>query len=359
MGRRRRGERALGPYFERDRGKWKVILAAPDGSRVPKRFESEAEAKKFKQALDAELVSDDITTTSAREKYEAYLKNKGNKEGSVSRTLWSISTFFPVPIPLWALTDKKCEKRYKTVSDKYATDSHRGMLAEVKTFMRWCVKKRWVPKSPVEHIEGVGRRKKGKKQLRNREARKWLAKAVELADAAVANEDIKALRRVVAAMMTLILAERCSEITGILVRDVDDDDRECGLLWIADSKTEAGKRTLEVPELLRVYLMVLVSSREPEDWLFPAQKGKKHSRDWPRAQVKRICKLAKVPEITAHGMRGTHSTLAEDVGVTGAIVAKALGHENERITHESYSRSEEPKRERQRKAMRVLKGGKQ
>jgi hypothetical protein len=48
---------------------------------------------------------------------------------------------------------------------------------------------------------------------------------------------------------------------------------------------------------------------------------------------------AGVPEITAHGMRGLHSTLAVDSGITGHAVAAALGHESfEKTTAESYVR---------------------
>ena len=39
------------------------------------------------------------------------------------------------------------------------------------------------------------------------------------------------------------------EITSRQVRDVDDRGR---LLWIPASKTPAGRRTLEVPEILRI-----------------------------------------------------------------------------------------------------------
>jgi len=42
--------------------------------------------------------------------------------------------------------------------------------------------------------------------------------------------------------------------------------------------------------------------------------------------VQRICRAAKVPEVTAQGMRGLHGTLAVDAGVTSQAVAAALGH---------------------------------
>jgi integrase len=56
----------------------------------------------------------------------------------------------------------------------------------------------------------------------------------------------------VGAMMSLLMGMRAMEIVSRVARDVDDDGR---LLWIPDSKTEAGKRTLEVPAVLRPHLL--------------------------------------------------------------------------------------------------------
>ena len=54
-----------------------------------------------------------------------------------------------------------------------------------------------------------------------------------------------------AAMMSLLMGMRASEIVSRIVRDLDDEGR---LLWIPETKTEAGKRTLPVPEVLQPYL---------------------------------------------------------------------------------------------------------
>ncbi len=41
---------------------------------------------------------------------------------------------------------------------------------------------------------------------------------------------------------------------------------------------------------------------------------------------------ARVPKVTAHGMRGLHGTLAVDSGITSHAVASALGHESFKTT---------------------------
>jgi integrase len=168
-----------------------------------------------------------------------------------------------------------------------------------------------------------------------------MEKATELADAGEAGA--------VAAMMALLLGMRASEIISRVVRDLDDEGR---LLWIPDAKTEAGKRTLRVPELLRPYLEQLAAGKAPEALLFG-----KHWRDWPREWVRQICRAAGVPEVGAHSMRGLHSTLALDAGVTGQAVAASLGHESTATTMQSYASPDAVSTARQRRALTVLDGG--
>jgi len=49
------------------------------------------------------------------------------------------------------------------------------------------------------------------------------------------------------------------------VLDVDDQGR---LLWVADSKTKAGKRTLETPTPLKPFLVSLCRGKNAEDLIF-------------------------------------------------------------------------------------------
>lgn len=174
---------------------------------------------------------------------------------------------------------------------------------------------------PSGEGEGEGRRRHGKPQLRIDEARRWTAKALELAAAGEAGA--------VAAMMALLMNMRCSEIISRVARDVDDSAR---VLWITVSKTEAGRRTFEVPGVLVPHLRRVAEGKKAEALLFG-----RHWRDWPRAWVKRICDLAGVPRVCAHAMRGAHASLATERGVTAHAVAAALDHESETTTLRSYA----------------------
>lgn len=288
-------------------------------------------------------VSLDVAVKDALEEYKRHLAEKGNKAGSITTTLHRLRAFFPdVAAVLSGLTPSVCTAYYDALRAGVAVDSHRNTLAEAKTFLRWCTAaKRWLSRNPLEGVEGKGKRRHGKPQLRIDEARRWMAKAVELANAGEAGA--------IAAMMALLLGMRASEIVGRVARDLDDDGR---LLWIPTSKTEAGRRTLRIPEMLRPYLQGLAEGKAPDALLFGV-----HWRDWPREWVQRICKAAGVPLVSAHSMRGLHSTLAMEAGVTGAVVASSLGHESVSTTVESYAAPEAVAAAQQERTLTVLNGG--
>jgi integrase len=80
----------------------------------------------------------------------------------------------------------------------------------------------------------------------------------------------------------------------------------------------------------------LSAGKSPTDRLF----GPKADRYWLRLAVRRICRIAKTPIVGPHGLRGTHATLAVEAGVTGDVVAAALGHESFAVTAGHYASAE-------------------
>jgi integrase len=351
MAQRTKGGRALGPY--RVRGpRWRIIVVDESGIRTARDFETEKEAVEVVRSVNRALrKADERTIAEAKEKYEVYLRDeKQNKERSYTATLWRIGVFFPdEELPLSALTPQKGTAYYEALRDrktKYqkamSVDSHRNILAEAKTFLKWCTGKGWLRTNPLAGVQGTGRRRHGKPQLRIDEARKWQAKAVQLAEEGEGGA--------VAALGTLIMGLRAGEVVSRIVRDLDDEGR---LIWIPDSKTEAGKRTLQVPEFLRTYLLPLAEGKGSDDYLFGY-----HDRNWPRKWVAKICKAAKVPRVTAHGMRGLHGTLAVETGLSAHAVAAALGHESVTTTLQSYAKAGAGSAARQQRVLGVLAGGK-
>jgi integrase len=353
MGRKAKGERILGPYLSR--GKWVVLHARADGTRVSKTFERKSEAEKCAAEAREDLQVGNRTIDDALKAYATHLEEKGNKPVSRKETNRRLRVVFDdVDAELTSLTPKRAAKLYRALVDravgedrKMSADSHRNYLAEAKTFLRWCVAQRWLGENPLEEVQGIGRRKHGKAQLRLDEARKLQAAALKLAEAGERWEKQGAA----AVLMALLLGMRASEITQRRVRDVDDAGR---LLWIPTSKTAAGKRVLEVPDVLRPILVDLTKlkgqDRPAEDPLLG-----QHWRDYVNEWTATICKLAKVPKVTAHGLRGTHASLAVDAGLSSHLVAAALGHESFATTARSYAKEEAQAGAAQRKRDRHLK----
>jgi len=86
--------------------------------------------------------------------------------------------------------------------------------------------------------------------------------------------------------------------------------------------------------------------------------GGHHWRDWPREQVGRICKLAGVPVVTAHGMRGLRATLEVLAGRGLEGAAAALRHNDQGATAaRSYVAPGAAQGAASERVFRILKGG--
>lgn len=365
--RQRRGERLLGPY-EQHNG-WRVIEIDASGNRKSTLFDDEGKAQRYIEILTAELAREDHTTATALEAYREHLKAKGNKPDSIRQTGWAIEQFFPEPIALSMLSAKRCAKLYDDMRARptrtgkpLSVDSHRGMLAQVRTFLAWCIERGWMRDNPAAGVKGIGKRRprgktlgKAGHELRVKEARAWYVKALDLADG---GDD-----GATAALVALLLGMRASEIVSRRVSDLDQDEAPGDLLWIPCSKTPAGRRTLEVPEALRPLLLACVEGKARERYIFECERphefgsGKPHLRDWVIDQVHRICDAAGVPRVTAHAMRGLLATLTAERGLAGHLIAATLGHEDERTTMHAYAAPGAAAAGVRRRGWTVLSGG--
>jgi integrase len=269
-----------------------------------------------------------ITVGEAQEKYRDFLRAKGNKPDSISTTLYRLRRFFvDSSLPIASLTSRRCAGYYSALTETQKADTHRNTLAEARTFCRWLYSEQIIGLDPLASVKGIGRRSKGKPQLHIDEARSWLHHADEQASAGQAGA--------VAAMVSLLMALRAGEIVARNVRDLD-----CGgsVLWIPQSKTAAGKRRVKVPPGLQPHLLRLALGKSPTDYLFSVRaSGKPPGREWVRRWVKKLCRLARVPEVCAHSMRGLHATLAVEEGTSPDIVARSLGHNKASVTLSSYA----------------------
>lgn len=359
MPRRREKTRVLGPYPFRD--KFRIIICDEGGQKTSKLYASEAEAASVKAAIEDELKAQtDRTIEEAIEAYEVFLReSKQNKPQSCSATAWRLRRFFAdTDLALNALTPKlalECYEKLVTLPSErtkkpLSADSHRNFLAEAKTFLGWCVRdRRWLKENPLAEVQGRGRRRHGKPQLRIDEARQLRTVCHE--QAAAGNDGA------VAVLIAMLMGLRASEIVSRTVRDLDDGGR---ILWIDDTehgfspKTEAGRRPVTVWEEIRPYLLERTKNKLPGALLFPSDTGGSHWRDWVREQALRLCKLAGVPAVSAHSLRGFAATLGLLSGVPLSQVAASLGHESASTTLQSYAAPGTATALNQRQALAVL-----
>jgi integrase len=256
--------------------------------------------------------------------YRDYQTAKGNRPRSIETTAGRLERLFPPK----DITGEMDPDRFVKVWEAFiargaAVDTARNVLAETKTFVRWLMKQGWVKDDFTGKVEVLGKRKKGKPQLTIDETRRFVAVCQHEA----ARGDIGA----VAALTALLLGVRNSEIADRIVRDLDDQGR---VFSITSAKTAAGVRRLTVPEVLRPHLVRLAEGKKSEDLLFGV------SRHSILKAVKRMCRLARTPIVSPHGLRGTHATLAVATGISSVAVAASLGHESFNTTRSNYARPE-------------------
>lgn len=58
--------------------------------------------------------------------------------------------------------------------------------------------------------------------------------------------------------------------------------------------------------------------------------------DWFSDEVRRACKAADIPEVTAHALRHTNGTILAEAGVDVLTISLHLGHSSTRVTESTY-----------------------
>jgi integrase len=340
--------RVRGPYENKRKGLWQVSILNPR-AKPPERtrrdlyFGDREEADRFITDARAEIDAAETKPTTvgdALTAYKKYLHDKGNKPITCDETTRRLALFFADDdLLLSRVTEDSAKASYRRVADggywvgpadkrrwkPYAVAFHRNLLAQVKTFARWCVSEKLIPSSPVEGVKGVGVRHAGKEQLTGDEARKfyeWCAYKANHGDEAA-----------LALLMLLLMALRQGDVRWRVVRDVDLGGT---VLRVFKSKTRKGDRPRRIPASLQGMVRKLVEGRSPLEPLFKAEDGGFRSGSWLRKAAARFCKDAEVPYVCPHGLKGTAGTLAADSGALADQVAEYLSHESSSTSEQHY-----------------------
>ena len=132
----------------------------------------------------------------------------------------------------------------------------------------------------------------------------------------------------------LYLGLRQGEVAARVARDIDDEGR---VLWIPSGKTKNARRRLKIPEQIRPLVLARVQGKKPDELLFYPPNHQTYRTGYFWVQLARLCRLAGVPVVCPHSLRGMHATLALEGGATGDAVAKALGHGSFEVTKTHYA----------------------
>jgi integrase len=332
---RERTERAHGPYEHRKR--WRVVLVAADGTRRRRSFASREKALAYLALWQDE--TDGRTLSAAVDQYVQHLRDTGKRATTIETVAYRLRGLLRTHEHdrlLRQLTAPVARALFDRRAQETSGETQRGELATVGGFASWCVEHGWLRADPFADLEPKAPRAAGKPRLRIDEARKLLDVALDAGEPGVA------------VAMALLMGLRASEITARVVRDVDDGAR---VLWIERAKTRAGDRSLEIPEVLRPLLAAMCAGRPGGELLFRGV-----DRHWLGYHARRLCRLAEVPVVPPHGLRGTWGSIAAEAQPVDHV-ARALGHAGSAITRRHYLAPGSEQIGRQRAALRVLGGG--
>ncbi len=348
-------------WVYKDRKRWRVEITRADGTRVARVYTSKEVAEEVAAAALHEMEHRVQTVQEAIEVYMTELADRGSAPSHLVSARARLSMMFPIekdwligevhPVIAQRFYDDVRERKSLRTGKRYAVDTHRHALNESRAMCKWLITKGVLAANPFEKVEGVGKRKKGKGQLTIDEARKFVDACLNYQHPEMRGDGRNRMRTpkldpqigVTAAMCCLILAMRASEIAGLSPRSIDDGGRVLRV-FRDTTKSDAGERLLEVPEILRDRL--------------PALAATTISRYQVNNWVHRICKAAGITDVGPHALRGTHASLATRAGATSQLVAGSLGHASTEVTHRHYTKADAVTDANVGVALTVLAGGK-
>ena len=316
-----------GPYYKD--GHFHVHLHLLDGTKKYKSFGTEEAAMDFIHRNEARMVKNPVSVAKAIELYvDSRADIRESSRVTIRYRLEALADGFE-DVLIQAFPAMTAWTR---LVPKHAVDTLHGIRSAAVGFFEWCLQKPYLKKNPFIGLKIAGKKKRGKPQLRLDEARSFLERAL----VAASGEPISKRRGtqqevgVVGAATALVLGLRNSEVVNRQVRDLDDGG---ATLCIGESKTEAGIRRVEIPDVLVPALLKLAENRGGTEPLFPGL-----TQDGLRYWTKELCKNLKVPHVSPQGLRGTHATASMRPHANPHAVAAALGHESFSVTARHYAK---------------------
>lgn len=331
--------RIEGPY--QHRGGWRCRLAS-QGRRVwcPVCPTPQDAAAAAELAAESARRQGALTISEAAEAHLEHLRQGGARLNYTLSQAKCVRCFFAERIdePLTTLTPVRCVALYDQLRMQPnkrgrapSAATHHTYLKGAQALTRFCVAQGWLKADPLAKLKPIGRRPRGKAQLRIDEAKAFFRVCLDQARAGDPSAS--------AVLVALLMAFRGGEVVSRTVRDLDDGGR---ILWIDDtasfaSKTDGSRRAVVVPQVLRPLLREAARDKIGAALLWSHPDGRPYKVDWVNKNAQRLCALAGVPPVCAHSLRGLQATTALHAGATPELVASVLGHESPSMTLGHYA----------------------
>lgn len=350
-----------GPTWIESKGRYRVLVVTPteDGQgrrRSARWFVEEGEAEDFKESITTKLSRfTRVTVSDAIDLYEQHLKDKGTI--GYGETIRRLRAFLPQEITIGRVTPERAKAYYESFRTRLRPDKepisvayHRAALINVRSFMTWCIEQGWIELNPFSKVKGIGKKNRGKPQLTGDEIIRWYAYCL----ARARDGDRAAL----GCLMAFTSALRSGDLCRRIVRDVDMGGT---VLRVSGGKTLASNRPRAIARDLQPLVKILVAGRSPDEPLFPRHvKGQihHHTRRWLEQAMERFCAGAGVPYVCPHSLKGSASSILIEEGYSADAVARHCSHESRSTTEQHYITPGAVEDARQRKALKVMNGGK-
>lgn len=326
--------RVWGPYEDNPR-KYRLKIVEGDATKtVCFKTLEEAEAAKARLLTRSRKIQRRTINRAITEWSAELVSMQGRRAATVKWMLDQTSVWLPLHKTLTQIDESDAAKIYLEHVERPrpktgkppSPATHHVQLMLARQLWEWAIGHGYCRSNPWKRVKPIGRKPSGKPQLRIDEARRFGEVAMQQAEAGDASA--------IGALLMMYLGLRQGEVAARVARDIDDDGR---VLWIPSGKTKNAKRRLNIPESLRPLVLKLAQTKQPGELLFYPATHKTHYRNYYWLRIKRLCRLAGVPEICPHSLRGLHATLALEGGATAEAVARALGHGSFAVTAQHYA----------------------
>jgi integrase len=312
--------------------KWRRI----DGSQASKSFRTKKEAETWQAQVISErakgtLIDERRGKIPFKELVSEYLANKTHQRTTTIRRREGNLNKHILP----ALGDRPiCHIRHsdvqtmvtKWVNDGLAPRTIKQHIQVMKPIFDYAVKDDMIAKNPTKGLNLPRVEESQHKALTGEECHRLLENIPEFYRAFI--------------YITLATGMRWQEITSLQVGDLDLLKSE---LTIRESKTDAGRRTIELSatdvEVIAGHLAATGrTAASPDGPLFTSPKGSTmHGSNFRQRVFYAACEAAGLDGLTFHDLRRTHATALVAAGVDPKSIQQRLGHRDISTTLKTYA----------------------